>query len=212
MTNWKTVCSVCSDSIWPQIFCSTRQEEEKRPTCGEKGRFRRQIVPMYAMMLDSSILSIASVLLVRGEGVIRDTLSTEPTITCGQIIVVHSFFSECGGPARKEPVADWRSWSQWCHACTHSSADEGPQRGADAAVNHSNEWWNRLWVWAPKSGWGCAWRECVDHRSRSACQIVWQTGELREGASWAICGLHMTLLLVYQTAHPITPHRKHCGR
>lgn len=63
----------------------------------------------------------------RGEGVIRDTLSTEPTITCGQIIMVHSFFSECGDPARKEPVADWRSWSHWHHACTHSSADEGPQ-------------------------------------------------------------------------------------
>lgn len=97
---------------------------------------------MYAMMLEDTA---ASVLLGRGEGVIRDTLSTEPTITCGQIIMVHSFFSECGGPARKEPVADWRSWSHWRHACTHSSADEGPQRGADAAVSHSNEWWNRLY-------------------------------------------------------------------
>lgn len=105
---------------------------------------------MYAMMLEDTA---ASVLLGRGEGVIRDTLSTEPTITCGQIIMVHSFFSECGGPARKEPVADWRSWSHWRHACTHSSADEGPQRGADAAVSHSNEWWNRVYSFIYNGCW-----------------------------------------------------------
>lgn len=57
-------------------------------------------------------------------------------------------FQNVEGPREKterEPVPDWTSWSHWAPCLRlRPPLMEGPHGGAEAAVDHTNERWDRM--------------------------------------------------------------------
>lgn len=126
--------------------------------------------------------------------------SQHPPSLVGRLSLRILPFQNMEGPREKterDPVPDWTSWSHWA-PCLRLCPPlmEGPHEGAEAAVDHTNERWDRLY-WMIFNGCGLL----KGRRGAGGFgmgewvtglvnQSVWRTDELWEEVTEAMRGLH----------------------
>lgn len=177
---------------------------------------RVRIMSPLVLQDNRSILPGASALLCHREGGICVTLFTAPSTACGQIIMAHSSFSERGGPTRK----DRKGACSWLDEL--ESLGTVPTLCPPLMRGHTEGL--KLLLIMLMSG-GTDFAECslmgVGSQRGEGVGLPWagrwQTLSIRVsdrqmsyGKGWqrpseAFVDQHGVLLLVYQSADPVTP-------